>query len=77
MPASSLIDAAIARWRRELPESLFDLPIFLMWQRRPKPVKPGKFDKIPFWACGRQRYGVNGNPEDRALLVDLGDALAA
>lgn len=67
----------IARWREVLPEELFELPVFLLWRLRPKPGKPGKFDKIPHYASGVQRRGVNGSAEDRSQLVDLGDALAA
>ena len=73
----SAANAAIARWREALPEDLFDLPVFLLWLRRPKPGKPGKFDKLPHYANGRQRHGVNGSAEDRAQLVEIGDAFAA
>jgi len=67
----------IARWRQALPEALFDLPVFLLWKRRAKPGKPGKFDKVPHYANGGQRHGANGSPEDRAQLVDIGDAFVA
>jgi hypothetical protein len=67
----------IARWREALPEDLFDMTVFLLWLRRPKPGKPGKFDKLPHYANGRQRHGVNGSAEDRAQLVEIGDAFAA
>jgi hypothetical protein len=70
-------DEAIARWRRELPEALFDLRIFLLWTRRHKSAKPGRFDKVPYYASGRLRHGVNGSPEDRSELVDLGEVLVA
>jgi hypothetical protein len=73
----SAVDAAITRWRDALPEELFEQRVFLLWIRRPKPGKPGKFDKIPRYASGRQRHGANGSAEDRAQLVDLGDALLA
>ena len=70
-------NAAIAQWRKALPEALWHLPVFLLWKRRAKPGKPGKFDKIPFYASGVRRHGVNGCAEDRMQLVDFGDALAA
>lgn len=73
----SPVDAAIARWRERLPEELFDLPVFLLWVRKAKPGKQGKFDKIPLYANGVQRHGVNGSERDRAQLVELGDALLA
>lgn len=73
----SPVNAAIARWRTSLPEALFEQRVFLLWIRRAKPNKPGRYDKIPRYASGEQRRGANGSAEDRAQLVDLGDALAA
>lgn len=74
---TSPVDAAIERWRESIPEALWEQQIFLLWQKRPKPGRPGKFDKIPIYANGRQRHGENGSPSDREQLVDFGDALVA
>src|SRR6185312_4565461 len=73
----SIIGDSINRWRASTPEELYDLHVWLLWQRRPKPGKPGKFDKIPRYASGYQRHGVNGGADDRAQLVDFGDILVA
>jgi GNAT superfamily N-acetyltransferase len=67
----------IARWRDAIPEELWPLPVWLLWVRKPKPGKLGKFDKIPFYASGHQRHGTNGSAEDRAQLAEFGDALVA
>lgn len=67
--------ASIARWREALPEELLEQRIFLLWVRKPKPEKRGKFDKIPRYANGVQRHGTNGSQEDRSQLVDFGDAV--
>jgi hypothetical protein len=67
----------IAQWRNALPRDLWDLPAFLLWKRTPKPGKPGKFDKLPFYANGVQRNGVNGSKADRARLVDFDTVCAA
>jgi hypothetical protein len=66
----------IAQWRNVLPKDLWDLPAFLLWRRTAKPGKPGKFDKIPFYANGVQRNGANGSEADRARLVNF-DAICA
>jgi hypothetical protein len=66
----------ISRWRNVLPKDLWDLRAFLLWKRTAKPGKPGKFDKIPFYANGVQRNGANGSKADRARLVDF-DAICA
>ncbi|MDA8350998.1 MAG: hypothetical protein M0038_19775 [Pseudomonadota bacterium] len=73
----SAVDEAIARWRENIPEELWTLPVWLAWIKRPKPNKPGKFDKIPFYTSGRQRHGANGSSADRAQLVEFGDAILA
>lgn len=67
----------IAQWRNALPEDLWDLSAFLLWKRIPKPGKPGKFDKIPFYSNGVQRYGANGSKPDRARLVNFDTICAA
>jgi hypothetical protein len=67
----------ITRWRANIPEELWDLPVWLLWRRVPKPNKPGRYDKIPQYANGRQPHGANGSADDRAQLVEFGDALLA
>jgi hypothetical protein len=66
----------IAQWRDALPNDLWAIRAFLLWQRRAKPGKPGKFDKVPVYANGAQRHGANGSKADRAYLVDF-DAICA
>jgi hypothetical protein len=61
----------VARWRNTLPKDLWELRAFLLWRRVAKPGKPGKFDKIPVYANGAQRCGVNGSKADRARLVNF------
>jgi hypothetical protein len=65
----SAVDEAIAQWRVNIPQTLRPQRRWLTWQRRPKPNKPGKFDKVPFYPDGRQRYGAQGRPEERAWLM--------
>jgi hypothetical protein len=53
---SAVTTPVVARWREQLPAELFEQRVFLLWIRRPKPGKPGRFDKIPRYASGEQRH---------------------
>lgn len=76
-PNRDEVIAAIRRWRKSLPETVGDLQFWVVWKRIPKPGKPGKFDKVPYYITGRQRHGSNGNPADRDQLADLDGAISA
>jgi len=71
------VETAITRWRDALPEELLEQRIFLLWVKKPKPGKPGKYDKIPYYANGGKRHGTQGSADDRARLVDFADAVLA
>jgi hypothetical protein len=72
----SATDEAIARWHN-IPQPLRPRRRWLTWQRRPKPNKPGKFDKVPFYPDGRQRYGAQGRPEERGWFGEFDEAIEA
>ena len=73
----SPIEKNIARWRENLPEALWMLPIWVLWQRRPRPGKPGEWDKLPYYTNGTARHGKQGSSKDRRQLAEFGDVLAA
>ena len=54
--------------RVEAPAVLRDLQGWLLWKYEPHP-KGGKPIKVPYYADGGKRYGVNGSPTDRAKMV--------
>lgn len=58
------------------PSALADLPGWLLW-RFEQPPGGGKPRKIPYYASGRKRHGVQGRPEDREQLVTFEAAKAA
>lgn len=63
---------------RELqaPTPLASLRGWLLWRfvQRPGETKPRK---IPYYASGAKRHGIQGRPEDRAELVTFAEARAA
>lgn len=59
------------------PAALADRPIWLIWRLESKPDNPDKLLKVPYYAKGGKRVGVQGRPEDRAQLVDFKTAIAA
>ncbi len=59
------------------PAALADRPIWLIWRLEAKPDNPDKLLKVPYYAKGGKRSGVQGRPEDRAQLVDFKTAIAA
>lgn len=58
------------------PTSLRDLPIWLIWRLEDNPGKKKPL-KVPYYAHGGKRVGVQGRPEDRAQLVNFETAVAA
>lgn len=58
------------------PAALATLPAWLTWryEQHPGEVKPRK---VPYYAAGGRRRGVQGAPADRAALVPFTEALAA
>lgn len=59
----------------QCPEPLRNLPIWLVW--RYEGGESGKPRKVPYYAGGGRRKGVQGTPQDRARLVTFDAALAA
>lgn len=59
------------------PAFLADLPIWLMWKLEPGHTEADKPRKVPFYANGARRSGIQGRAEDRAQLVTLEVARAA
>ena len=61
-----------------IPQELKDRPQWLIWRFEPNPKKPeGKPLKVPYWANGSKRSGVQGDDNDRANLVTYDQAIAA
>jgi hypothetical protein len=58
------------------PTLLADLPGWLLW-RFEHPPGGGKPRKVPYYASGRRRHGVQGRHEDREQLVTFEAAKAA
>lgn len=59
-----------------IPRELWCQPRWLLWEAISR-GKPGKFDKVPWYAVGGRRKGTQGSPEDLAQLVTGDQALAA
>lgn len=58
-----------------IPKALKDLPGWLLWKFEEN--GSSKPRKVPYYANGGRRHGVQGRPEDRAQLVPFDVALAA
>lgn len=56
------------------PTALKELPAWLVWKFEPNGEKKPR--KVPYYARGGRRHGVQGRPEDRAQLVTFDEALA-
>lgn len=67
----------ITPWRAVVPKHVRSLRAWVVWKRVPKPDKPGKFDKVPYYSSGHKRYGECGGAADRARLGTFSDALEA
>ena len=65
----------IARLR--CPGPLRDLPAWVVWRMEPNDNPGGKPRKMPYYANGGRRTGVQGRPEDREALVTFDVARAA
>lgn len=57
------------------PQVLKDLPGWLIWKFEPNGNKKPR--KVPYYALGGRRHGVQGRPEDRHQMVDFDAALQA
>ena len=65
-----------ARLAAAIPAEIRSKPLWLTWKAGPE--KPdGRFDKIPFYASGVRRHGLQGSDKDRAELVPFEQALKA
>lgn len=58
-----------------VPEALKELPAWLIWRLEENGTSKPR--KVPYYAEGGRRHGVQGRPEDRAQLVTFADAIAA
>jgi RecA/RadA recombinase len=58
-----------------VPDALKDLPAWLIWKFEEN--GSSKPRKVPFYANGTRRHGVQGRPEDRAQLVTFAEATRA
>lgn len=65
----------IARLR--CPAPMRDLPAWVVWRLEPNDNPGGKPRKMPYYASGGRRSGVQGRPEDRASLVTFDEARSA
>lgn len=74
MKGTTMIDAE--RLRLVIPEAMARAPRWLLWKRRPR-RNSHKFDKVPYYADGTKRYGVQNRPEDLAQMVTLKEAIKA
>jgi energy-coupling factor transporter ATP-binding protein EcfA2 len=59
------------------PDALRDLPGWLIWRYEPNDNPGGKPRKVPYYANGGRRVGVQGRPEDREALTSFDAARAA
>lgn len=59
------------------PDALRDLPAWLCWRYEPNDNPGGKPRKVPYYAGGGRRQGVQGRPDDRHQLVTFDVARAA
>jgi energy-coupling factor transporter ATP-binding protein EcfA2 len=59
------------------PDPLRDLPGWLIWRFEPNDNPGGKPRKMPYYANGGRRSGVQGRPEDREALTSFDAARAA
>lgn len=61
-----------------IPEELRNRAQWLVWRFEPNQKKPeGKPLKVPYYANGDRRFGVQGNEKDRSKLVTLDKAMSA
>ena len=61
----------------EAPEALRSLHAWLTWRFEPNDNPGGKPRKVPYYADGGRRYGVQGTREDRSRLVTFDAAKRA
>lgn len=58
-----------------IPTTLKSEKAWLLWRKVPKEKDPSRFDKVPHYANGKLRRGVQGTDIDRAQLVTFDEAL--
>lgn len=56
-------------------DEIKQLPGWLIWRKEPNGNKKPR--KVPYYATGGRRHGVQGRPEDRNQLVDFDTAVAS
>jgi len=62
--------AMVEQLRTTMPAAMAERAQWLLWKFEHRPDKPKPL-KMPYWANGRRRQGVQGGDEDRAALVPL------
>jgi len=70
------VAAPMAEDYSAVPEAMRARPQWLLWRSEPKPGKPKPF-KMPYYANGERRTGVQGSPSDRSGLVPFTVACTA
>src|SRR6266540_3037106 len=60
-----------------IPTNLQERQGWLLWIAKPRPGKPGKFDKVPHYVDGSLRSGTQGSEQDCAKLATFDEARAA
>jgi hypothetical protein len=58
-----------------VPDAIKTLPAWLIWKLEPNGTSKPR--KVPYYANGTRRHGVQGRPEDRAQLVTFAEATKA
>lgn len=71
------IEASIERYRAAVPERLQALAVWLVWRFESAEKAGEKARKVPYYANGRIRRGIQGAPDDLAQLVSFDAALDA
>lgn len=59
------------------PAALRELRCWLIWRSEVNPKRPDKNRKVPYYASGNRRVGVQAGQSDRAQLVSFKEALTA
>ena len=73
--SSSDMPALLLALRESVPQAMRERPQWLLWRYRHFEGEP-KPRKVPHWASGRKRRGVQGGVDDRRELVGFEPALA-
>lgn len=70
------IEEACARFELGVPRNIRELRQWLLWRYEDAPGAGEKQRKVPYYANGSRRRGIQGSLEDRARMVTFADAIA-